>query len=251
MDRLYSRYLIPSLYFVFLLFSVLKLKASQPRLMSVYDIPDQKEVKIDSIVIQVNDAFEGSRVNSIFEEYIFNLGNSLHFKTHSKTVKKYLLFSEGDSVSKTQLIESERNLRNENIFADAKIEIEQDSNQMIIAHVTVFDQWTSVPGTGVSRYGNQWTYWIGLSESNLFGTGQKINASYYHNLRSEGITFSYTHRSLSKHRLRLLITYADHDNGFGLNFDIIKPLLSKRDKYSFSAGHFISKNSMWYYFDGN
>ena len=57
---------------------------------------------------------------------------------------KYLLFKKGDSVSKTTLIESERNLRNQIFLADAKIYLKK-IHEVVIIQVMAFHQWTTVP----------------------------------------------------------------------------------------------------------
>ena len=61
--------------------------ANKSELIPVVNLPKEKTVIIDSIIIHINNALEGSRVNSKIEGYIFNIGNRFHAKTRLKTIK--------------------------------------------------------------------------------------------------------------------------------------------------------------------
>ena len=116
--------------------------------------------RVDSIIIQIHNAFDGSRVNWDFEESLFKLGNRLHINTRDKTIIKHLLFAEGDQVTREILIESEMNLRRKNFLADAIIEVEEKSGQGIVIHVTVFDpepgNFDCDPGNGCFCFGREY-----------------------------------------------------------------------------------------------
>ncbi|HBP10958.1 MAG TPA: hypothetical protein DD452_03370, partial [Nitrospina sp.] len=182
--------------------------------VAVYDLPHDMAARVDSIIIQIHNAFDGSRVNWDFEESLFKLGNRLHINTRDKTIKKHLLFAEGDQVTREILIESEMNLRRKNFLADAIIEVEEKSGQGIVIHVTVFDQWSTTPGTGLKRVGNEVTYWAGLSEKNLLGTGQSISISFHKELRTKGATFYYLNPGTRTGDLYFSTYYSKNDDGF-------------------------------------
>ena len=219
--------------------------------VAVYDLPHDMAARVDSIIIQIHNAFDGSRVNWDFEESLFKLGNRLHINTRDKTIKKHLLFAEGDQVTREILIESEMNLRRKNFLADAIIEVEEKSGQGIVIHVTVFDQWSTTPGTGLKRVGNQVTYWAGLSEKNLLGTGQSISISFHKELRTKGATFYYLNPGTRTGDLYFSTYYSKNDDGFSFGSSLSKPILSKTQKHSFFATYRASSSSMWHYYDGN
>jgi hypothetical protein len=219
--------------------------------VAVYDLPHDMAARVDSIIIQIHNAFDGSRVNWDFEESLFKLGNRLHINTRDKTIKKHLLFAEGDQVTREILIESEMNLRRKNFLADAIIEVEEKSGQDIVIHVTVFDQWSTTPGTGLKRVGNQLTYWAGLSEKNLLGTGQSISISFHKKLRTKGATFYYLNPGTRTGDLYFSTYYSKNDDGFSFGSSLSKPILSKTQKHSFFATYRASSSSMWHYYDGN
>ena len=69
----------------------------------VYDLPANYSARVDSIILDIRDAFEGSRINSKVEEYIYRLGNSFHKKTQKNTIMRLILFAQGDTVSSNLL----------------------------------------------------------------------------------------------------------------------------------------------------
>ena len=161
------------------------------------------------------------------------------------------MFAESDQVTREILIESEMNLRRKNFLADAIIEVEEKSGQGIVIHVTVFDQWSTTPGTGLKRVGNQVTYWAGLSEKNLLGTGQSISISFHKELRTKGATFYYLNPGTRTGDLYFSTYYSKNDDGFSFGSSLSKPILSKTQKHSFFATYRASSSSMWHYYDGN
>jgi hypothetical protein len=237
---------------VFFIISLVSyLSGAEKTPVAVYDLPHDMAARVDSIIIQVHNAFDGSRVNWDFEESLFKLGNRLHINTRDKTIKKHLLFAQGDQVTREILIESEMNLRRKNFLADAIIEVEEKSGQGIVIHVTVFDQWSTTPGTGLKRVGNQVTYWAGLSENNLLGTGQNISISFHKELRTKGATFYYLNPGTRTGDLYFSTYYSKNDDGFRFGSALSKPILSKTQKHSFFATYRASSSSMWHYYDGN
>jgi len=237
---------------VFFIISLVSyLSGAEKTPVAVYDLPHDMAARVDSIIIQVHNAFDGSRVNWDFEESLFKLGNRLHINTRHKTIIKHLLFAQGDQVTREILIESEMNLRRKNFLADAIIKVEEKSDQGIVIHVTVFDQWSTTPGIGLKRVGNQVTYWAGLSENNLLGTGQSISISLHKELRTKGTTFYYLNPGTRTGDLYFSTFYSKNDDGFSFGSSLSKPILSKTQKHSFFATYRESNSSMWYYYDGN
>ena len=236
--------------FVFISF-VSYLSGAEKIPVAVYDLPHHFSGQVDSIIIQVHNAFDGSRVNWDFEESLFKLGNRLHINTRQKTIKRHLLFAEGDQVNREILIESEINLRRQNFLADAIIKVEKKLEHGNVIHVTVYDQWSTTPGTGLKRVGNEVTYWAGLSEKNLLGTGQSISVSFHKELRKKGTKINYLNPGTKTGNLYFSIHYRNNDDGFSFGSTLSKPILSKAQKYSFFAIHQRSSSSLWYYNDGN
>ena len=205
--------------------------------VNVYDLPHDFQTVIDSIQVEILDAFEGSRITTGWEQYVYNLGNSLHIKTRLSTVHRLLLFSAGEEVTRKLLIESERNLRQVPFLADAKIYLRQAAGSTKVK-IVVYDQWSTTPGSSIKRLGGQWTYWFGLKESNILGSGQTLSLSYHHGFLNSYLDLEYYNPSFSKERLRYYLMIKHSDEGRGIIGSLVKPLRSKTDRngYQFSFG---------------
>tara|TARA_B110000444_G_C18821030_1_gene587723 strand:- start:395 stop:2065 length:1671 start_codon:yes stop_codon:yes gene_type:complete len=220
-------------------------------LIDIYDLKIEEVFEVDSIIINVRSAFEGSKVNWEFEKYLFKLGNSIHHNTRIRVIESLLLFSKNDKVNREILIESEINLRSKTFLADARIKIKEELDGKNYIHVTVFDQWSTVPATGLKRIGDQWTYWAGLSEKNLFGTGLKISFSVHKKLRARGYTLAYKNHNLLNKKTIYSTDYTKNNNGYYFESSINKPVISNSQKFSFLINYIESKGPVWYYFNGN
>ncbi len=197
--------------------------------VNVYDLPQDFQAVIDSIQVEVLDAFEGSRITAEWEQYIYDLGNSLHIKTRLNTVHGLLLFSSGDVVTRKLLIESERNLRQVPFLADAKIYLWQNASSANVK-IIVYDQWSTTPGSSIKRLGGQWTYWFGLKESNILGSGQTLSISYHKSFLNSYLNLEYYIPSFTKERLQYYLLINHSDEGRGITGSLVKPLRSKTDR---------------------
>ncbi|NQU28655.1 MAG: hypothetical protein HQ528_10230, partial [Candidatus Marinimicrobia bacterium] len=205
--------------------------------VNVFDLPNGFQAVIDSIQVEVLDAFEGTRIATKWEQNIYDLGNSLHVKTKQATVNRLLLFSPGDVVTRKLLIESERNLRRVSFLADAKIFLRKEAESTSVK-IVVYDQWSTTPGSSIKRLGGQWAYWFGLKESNILGSGQTISLSYHKSILNSYLNLEYYNPSFSKDRLKYYLLINHSDEGRGITGSLLKPLRSKTDRsgYQISFG---------------
>ena len=60
------------------------------------DLPDDVTAVVRSAQLEIKDAFEGSTVHSEAEAKLIEIGNKLHLETRSGTLRRRLLFREGD-----------------------------------------------------------------------------------------------------------------------------------------------------------
>ena len=141
--------------------------------------------KIDSIRYNIGDAFDDSKYHTRYDKWAYDFLNWIHIETREATVKKLLLFNEGETVTPLQIQESERFLRSQNFLSDASIEISSDSGKNI-ATIKTSDNWTLAVPVSFGFSGNEWNYdnlnWgIGVQESNFLGLGQKLGFYFGHN----------------------------------------------------------------------
>ena len=140
--------------------------------------------KIDSIQYNIGDAFDDSKYHTKYDKWALDLLNWIHIETRESTVRKLLLFSEGDVVTDLQIQEAERFLRTQKYLSDAHIKISNENGKNI-ATVKTSDNWTLAVPTTLGFSGSKWTYdnlnWgIGVQESNFLGLGQKLGFYFGH-----------------------------------------------------------------------
>ena len=210
----------------------------------VYVLPTNYSARVDSIFLNIRDSFEGSRINSKVEKYIFRLGNSFHKKTHKNTIMRLILFAKEDTVTSTLLIESEKNLRKVNFLADAKIYV-QNTQKGINVLITTYDHWSTSPGVGFKRLGEEWTYWFGLRESNLFGTGQTISLAFHKDLLRTNNHLEYKNPVFTKHKLQYAMQYDIFSDGHSFKMNFNKPLRAKSDRLGFLLQLHSEISSKW------
>jgi len=215
------------------------------------DLPDSFSAVVKVIQLDIKDAFEGSTVHSETEQNLFDLGNKLHIESKPKTIRRRLLFNEGDTLTKDLLLEAEKSLRTEEFLADAIIEVMQNQNGTAVVKLTTYDQWTTVPAAGLQRSGGEWIYFFGPVESNLLGTGQRIGFFMGHDLQRDTRWMDYNNNALFPERLHLAAHSAWLSDGYSHLFSLSKPLETRTDRYAFSVSLSAGENSEYYFFDAN
>jgi hypothetical protein len=117
--------------------------------------------------------------------------DGLHATTRESTVRKFLLFREGDLFRPEALAESERNLRAEPFIRSASVTASPPHDGVVDIAVTTQDSWTLEPTVMLARRGGVTTWGVALLERNLFGTGRQVDIRYEEEVDriSRGLTF--------------------------------------------------------------
>jgi hypothetical protein len=215
------------------------------------DLPEDFSAQVRSIQLAIKDAFEGSTAHSEAESDMFELGNRLHIESRPGTIRRRLLFKEGERVTKASLLDAEKTLRQEEFLADAIIEVMAWKDGTAHIKVTTYDQWTTVPGVNIERLGGEWVYWLGPVESNLLGTGQRLGFFVGHDAVRDTRWLDYNNNALTDNRLHLAAHTAWLSDGYSVVGSLSKPLETRDSRYSFSASVSALKFSEYLYFDGN
>jgi hypothetical protein len=129
---------------------------------------------IDRVEITTENVFSEEEVR---DNFIFRLLNKIRFDTSPRVVQKELLFGPGTTLDSTQLAETERNLRRLGIFRSVEVDTTTRGDSLIV-DVTTRDSWSTQPIFSFSFSGGTLTGRIGLSEKNLFGSGNQARVAY-------------------------------------------------------------------------
>lgn len=134
-----------------------------------------EQLQIRSITIQALDVFSGDEAA---HGWIYSLTNAVHVQTRESVIRKFLLFSEGDVFDARRIAETERNLRNLGFIKSASIAVSRPDRGFVDVTVTTQDSWTTEPGVSFGSKGGTSSFGFELQESNLLGTGRKMELLY-------------------------------------------------------------------------
>lgn len=253
--------------FATLVLAVLPVEAAKQRFFetapgfkTANDLDDGYVARIDSLVIVIKDAFDGAQTHSEAEVMAYEMLNRIHIDTRESVVRRRLLFKAGDSVRATTLRETEKNLRGEEFLADAYVEVgqvegEPDSTGLrqvkTVARVTTFDQWTLAVSPNAYITGGEWVWWVGLVESNILGTGQRLGFFINHGLERDSYFLDYANTFFTPARLALAGNYTWADDGYSYALSMSRPLRSRGDRWAFSLSASGSSLNEYQYLSGN
>lgn len=230
-------------------------------------LPEDFHARVRGIRLDRKDAFEGSVAHTRAERKLFGVGNRLHILSRESTLRRRLLFSEGVAIDKDRLAETERALRAEEFLSDAVIAVRPLPGGECDVLVTTFDQWTLVPGAGVTiqnlkpsdvylwRWNrileDEWLWWAGVFETNLLGTGTRVGAAVRHDLERDAVLGVFNNNNLTPLKLQVGAEAAWLSDGDSLYLRLGKPLLSRSDRYGYSLSVTSRELSERVYFDAN
>lgn len=166
---------------------------------------------------------------------LYRLANRWHIITRDRIIMQQLLFREGDEFSERLLEESERLLRQNNYFYDAKITPIRYEDGVVDIRVWTRDLWTLVPGFSLSRSGGENRTRIELSETNLVGLGAKLRAAYVENVDRDSLSLLYYDKNLGKSWTTLLIEHTDSSDGDTARVDLVRPFYALDTRWSAGA----------------
>lgn len=191
--------------------------------------------RVDSIEFETRNAFDDARTHMQADRAAYSILNKLHFITRESVIRKLLLFEEGDSVSMKELLESERLLRSQKIFADANIETRTGAKGERILHVVTSDNWTTTLPVSLGKPGEELVWSVGILENNVLGFGQSIGLYYGHEEERNSWMLQYGNPHLFFANNRLLASWSNTTDGYAGDFSLGRPFLSRaRDEWSYS-----------------
>jgi hypothetical protein len=192
-----------------------------------------KRIKVYSYPI----GSSGNLLDSIF--------NTIHWKTESQVIRAELPFNEGDKVTKEDLLEAERVLRNLNVLKRARVMYEKDTGDVIIYtqdNLSLLSYWS------VESQDEYYKFLLSVNESNFLGRLYGLGFDY----QLENFIHSYNVR-LSQPRLAGLPLSISVSSGFSSfqqkmlsssnHLSIKKPFRFLSDRHSYGVSYSQSKGN--------
>lgn len=145
--------------------------------------------------------------------WLYRWANRIHVQTQEAHLREQLLFAEGDAYDSREVEESARLLRDLGHLYDADIRITEVCNDQVDLEVIARDVWSLTLDTSFSRSGGENDYRLGIGETNLFGTGQKIYVGTDKDDERRTTSFSYRDRNVGNSRIQTSVLIQDSDDG--------------------------------------
>ncbi len=134
--------------------------------------------------------------------------------TRPWVIAQTLFFKPGDAVPVRTIAESERALRAQLFLYDARILPARRCGDRVDFDVVTRDLWTLLPRLDIARSGGFSNFGVGMTDSNLFGTGKKLSFGYKKTVDRKGGDLSYDDLNVSGTHQTFGFTVARSDDGY-------------------------------------
>ncbi|MDY6801218.1 MAG: hypothetical protein SVU94_08350 [Bacteroidota bacterium] len=202
-----------------------------------FDLYEGKTIrKIEIIKLDVFGPQLYDSSNTTILNWIQKVGNKTHIKTRDFIIKNNLLFSEGDTIDPTLLIDNERIFRKLDYIKDATIQIAEVPDSKNLVDILVITKDVYSAGFHVDL----WDYRSGsieVYENNLVGIGHKIQGRWLINTSEAppmGYDFNYKINNLGNTFIKSEIQYYKAFSTEKIEIKANRPFFSYNTKW---AGH--------------
>jgi outer membrane protein assembly factor BamA len=124
---------------------------------------------IKNIYIRIRPVFEGENINIVYKA-----ANAVKAETKEYIIKQEMFIKEGDPYNQFRVYESERQLRSRKFLRYISITGKETEDGMVDLYVDAQDNWTLIPQVSYSSSSGASHRAFGISESNLFGYGKRL-----------------------------------------------------------------------------
>lgn len=200
---------------------------------------------IGEIILDKQNVFDLSKPGE--NNWLYRLANRWHIITRDSVIRNQLLIRPGDPFSGRLLEESERLLRQNAFFYDAKIEVVHFEDGVADIRVRTRDLWTLMPGISISRSGGENRLRVSLSERNLLGRGVSLRLNYVDNVDRESTSFQYFDRNLGRTWTSLFLDFTDSSDGETQNVRVIRPFYELDARWSAGGTFFDDRREVSFY----
>jgi len=133
--------------------------------------------------------------------------------TRASTVQKYLTFSKGDRVNLTKIEESLRKLRETRFIWGANYEMVTDSACRKTVVITVHDSFPFKPKFSYSRRSSTTKSSLGVANTNLFGSGNRLQFEYKQEKLRDQKLINYDNPNFGDEHYAFNLAYSDNSDG--------------------------------------
>ncbi len=183
--------------------------------------------KIDYVVLPIFNEDNPREDNPLYK-----LINTLHIDTRPRVIAEQLTFDQEQPLNSRIVEENERLLRDNDYLSDAMIVPSRTCGDKISLIAVVRDVWTLSPSASFSRTGGENKSDVGISESNLLGTGQSLAIGRFRNDDRSGYSLSYGHDQLFGNHSELDLSYSNTSDGYVKDVRLERPFYSLNTRWA-------------------
>ena len=171
------------------------------------------------------------------KSWLEKTANIIHTKSNLNTIKKLLIFKEGDVVDPDIMYENERIIRSLPYIKDVRFIVEQDSiyKGLVKVHVITKDRFSLGVSGGVNGSNSAV---LELYNQNIFGVGHEISFRFVGHLDRQPYTGVETFYKINNIRGKFINISAGYMNTYlkeGLSFIIDKPFITPSIKWGYGT----------------
>jgi hypothetical protein len=170
-------------------------------------IPDHP-LKIRFVDVRASDVFPAEESKG----FVARVANGLHITTRPGIIRRELLLGPGELFDSAKAAETERNLRALRIFRRARVDtIRTDSG--LVLQVATRDAFTTRIEGSIEGSNRSTERWIGITETNLFGTATRVGLRYRQTADRDAVTTNFQRDRLFDGRIGLSAIYDQRTDG--------------------------------------
>lgn len=187
--------------------------------MDVFEKLDGKKIRtINFKQLNVFDETDPKENNAIYRFL-----NVLHITTRTKVVKSQLLFDVGDTINHQTIDEAGRILRTRKYLTNAYILPERVCGDQVDLLVVTRDAWALEPQVSYSHKSESDQTGFGISDGNIFGTGNSLTIGYSQNEQRNTVSYDFANPHFLNKPVAVRLLYEDTSDGRNSIVDISHP----------------------------
>ena len=187
---------------------------------------------IRTVNVTVDNVFDPT--NPEEDKKLYRWANRVHVRTREEVIEDVLLFAPGDQFVARLLDESARALRARGFIADASVEpgSYDPATNTVDVNVRVRDSWSLALDLKLNRTGGETEWGIGLSDSNLLGTGKTLEIGYTSEIDRDEVLLGYADGNVFGSRVRLNAALANLSDGDRRQLAVERPFFALDTRWS-------------------
>lgn len=190
-------------------------------------LPVDETYRLGEITVVRQNVFEDE------ENWLENLANRYNWRTRENVVRSVLPVVGGESVDRRRLEEAERILRRKVYLYDARVIPRRLCGDELDVYVVTRDVWTLTPRVTLARSGGENTVGLGISDSNVIGSGKGILFNYQSDEDRRGYTVAYHDPNVADSRWAMDLMVVDNDDGERFQGSVRYPFFSLDTRQAF------------------